>query len=87
MNQAGFILSGVIGIIGVITLIFTRIIQLVMPAIGRVAFQAAMVGSYNPDDYYINFSMLQIISVILIILAIILCYKFYEQENRLERGG
>ena len=81
MNQAGFILSGVIGILGIITLIFTRIIQLVMPAIGRVAFQAAMVGSYNPDDYYINFSILHIISVILIISAIILCYKFYKQEN------
>ena len=56
MNKAGFVLSGIGAIVGITTLIVTRIIQLVMPMLGRVAFQAAMKGSYNPDNYYINFN-------------------------------
>ena len=82
MNNAGFILSGIIGIIGLATLISTRIIQLVMPIIGRAAFQAAMKGSYNPDDYFIDFTRLQLLSAVLIVTALILCVKLYIQEKR-----
>jgi len=55
MNKIGFTFSGVFIITGVITLIITRIINLVMPKFGRVAFQARMAGSYNPNEYHVNF--------------------------------
>ncbi|MGM0421443.1 MAG: hypothetical protein ACQEQG_10725 [Bacillota bacterium] len=77
MNKEAFIISGIVGIIGLVTLILTRIIQLVMPILGRIAFQAAMAGSYSPSDYQIDFRMLQSGSFILIILAAVLCYRFY----------
>ncbi|MFW5788060.1 MAG: hypothetical protein ACOCV3_07315 [Halanaerobiales bacterium] len=80
MNKAGFILSGIFSIIGVVTFIVTRIVQMIMPVLGRVAFQAAMKGSYTPSDYYINFKGLQFGSGILIIISLILCFIFYKKE-------
>ncbi len=39
MNKIGFTLSGILVIIGIITLLKTTIINLVMPKIARAAFQ------------------------------------------------
>lgn len=55
MNKIGFAFSGILVITGVITLLKTTIINLVMPKIGRAAFQAAMAGGYSPNDYLIDF--------------------------------
>lgn len=80
MNKAGFVLSGIGAVIGIVTLIVTRIIQLFMPVLGRVAFQAAMKGNYNPGDYLIDFKGLQLGAVVLIIISMLLCFKFYKKE-------
>ncbi len=80
MNKEGFVLSGIGAVIGIVTLIVTRIIQLVMPMLGRVAFQAAMKGSYTPGDYLIDFKGLQFGAIALIIISVVLCFKFYQKE-------
>ncbi|MDI3477949.1 MAG: hypothetical protein PWQ59_1474 [Thermoanaerobacterium sp.] len=82
MNKIGFTFSGILVIIGVITLLITKIINLVMPKIGRVAFQAAMAGSYNPSEYYINFFGVNAIAICLIIIGIVFGYKLYKSETK-----
>lgn len=84
MNKIAFFLSGLIGIIGLLIILVTEIIQSVMPFLGRVAFQTAASGSYTPADYYIDFSILQYFSFFLIILSIIvsiLCYRADKSKN------
>jgi len=81
LKETGFLLSGLFAVIGVVTLLLTRIIQLVVPMLGRVAFQAAMKGSFNPRDYYIDFTGLQFAAGGLILFGIIVCYILYKQDN------
>lgn len=81
MNKIGFLLSGIISLIGLVTMILTKVVQLVMPYIGRAAFQAAAAGSYNPAHYNINFSFIQNSSIFLIILGIVLSVFFYRSES------
>jgi len=81
MNKIGFAFSWIIVITGVITLLKTRIINLVMPKIGLTAFQVSMTGSYSINDYHIDFLGINIAAVCLIIIGVILGYIFYKKEN------
>ena len=81
MNKIGFAFSWIIVITGVITLLKTRIINLVMPKIGLTAFQVSMTGSYIINDYHIDFLGINIAAVCLIIIGVILGYIFYKKEN------
>ncbi|MCF8008466.1 MAG: hypothetical protein K9K32_01760 [Halanaerobiales bacterium] len=81
MNKIGFLFSGIISLIGLITIILTKVVQLVMPYIGRAAFQAAAAGIYIPENYNINFSFIQNSSIFLIILGIVLSMFFYRSES------
>ena len=80
MNKIGFTFSGFFITIGIITLIQTTIINLVMPKIGRAAFQMAMAGSYSPSDYYVNFWGINIVAGCLIVIGIVAGYIFYKKE-------
>ena len=81
MNKIGFVFSGIFVTAGVLTLLATKIINLVMPQIGRAAFQAAMAGSYSPNDYYINFLGVNLIAIAMIITGIVFGYIFYKSEE------
>jgi hypothetical protein len=81
MNKIGFTFSGILVITGIITLVQTTIINLVMPKIGRAAFQCAMAGSYSPNDYHINFLGVNIAAVCLVVIGIIFGYKCYKREK------
>lgn len=83
MNKIGFAFSGMFVLTGVVTLLTTTIINLVMPQIGRVAFQSAMAGSYTPVDYHINFIMINIVAVCLIVIGFVFGYKFYKNETNI----
>lgn len=49
--------------------------------LGRIAFQAAAAGSYNPDEYHINFSDVNLIAIFLIIIGILFGYCFLKKEQ------
>jgi len=80
VNIIGYAFSGLLVIAGITTLLKTTIINLVMPKIGRAAFQYAMAGSYSPNDYHINFLYVNIAAVLLIIGGIFFGYKCYKNE-------
>ena len=82
MNKIGFTFSGIFVITGIITLLKTTIINLVIPQIGRAAFQFATAGSYNPDYYHINFSFVNIAAICLIVVGVVSGYKFFYRGNR-----
>ncbi|MDD4730248.1 MAG: hypothetical protein PHN55_16035 [Dysgonamonadaceae bacterium] len=56
------------------------IINLVMPKIGKVAFQFAMAGSYSPNEYHINFLFVNIVAICLVVVGVALGYKFYKAK-------
>lgn len=60
----------------------TAIINRVMPTIGRAAYQAAAAGSYNPNDYHINFLGVNFAAICLIIIGIVFGYRLYKSERR-----
>lgn len=82
MNKIGFTFAGVLAITGVNTLLTTSIINQIMPKIGRAAFQCAMAGSYSPNDYHINFLVINIIATCLIIMGSVLGFLVYKHELR-----
>lgn len=81
MNKIGFAFSGLFVITGIVTLLMTTITNLVMPKIGRAAFQCAMAGSYTPNDYHIDFIVINIVAVCLIVIGSVLGYIFYKKET------
>lgn len=81
MNKIGFVFSGVFISIGIITILITNIIIRVIPVIGRVAFQAAAAGSYNPDEYHINFGEVNLLALALIVVGTVFGYYFFKKEQ------
>lgn len=80
MNKIGFLLSGLLVIIGVCVLFTTTIINKVLPILGRTAFQAAAAGSYSPSHYFANFLYLNLCALGIIILGLLAAWYFYRQE-------
>ena len=57
MKQIRTILSVVSILTGVIIISVSKIVEEMIPMLGRVAFQTVTAGSYNPNDYIINLSI------------------------------
>jgi len=47
--------------------------------LGRAAYQAVAAGGYTPDDYIMNFTVINLISVLLILAGVITGYKIYKK--------
>jgi hypothetical protein len=48
---------------------------------GRVAFQAAMAGSYSPNDYIVNFTVINLFAILLILVGVITGYMIYKKGD------
>ncbi len=57
---------------GLILIAVGRLAQRLMPALGRMAFQAAAAGSYSPADYHIALPGYYLIGLALVVLGIVL---------------
>ncbi len=47
---------------------------------GRIAFQAAMAGSYSRSDYIVNFTVINLFAILLILVGILAGYKIYKKR-------
>ncbi len=47
--------------------------------LGRSAFQAAAAGSYSPSDFIMNFTLINILAILLILIGGITGYKIYQK--------
>ena len=57
---------------GLVLLAVGRLVQYVMPLLGRVAHQAAAAGSYNPANYRLPLLGYNLIALVLVVLGIVL---------------
>lgn len=84
MKKLGFVYSGLLVLIGIIINMFTRIINLILPKAGLIAFKIAAAGSYAPDEYIVNFRPVNAIATVIGIIGLILAVIFYYSETRLD---
>ena len=71
MKKVGYIMGSIEMLLGALLLSITSIIKEVVPKLGRVAFQAAMKGSYSPNEYVVSFPLVNIIAIVLIVFGIL----------------
>lgn len=77
MRKIAFVFSCLSIFIGTIVIIVTSILNEIMPKLGYIVFQASSSGSYDPNWYKMNFSLPNIIAVIMIIVGILASLKIY----------
>ena len=81
MNKIGFVFSCICSLLGVMTFLATTILNIVMPKLGRVAYQAAAAGSYSSSDYQMNFGLVNFSACVLLFGGIALALYFYRTKN------
>ncbi len=69
MKKTMYILGSVEALIGTLLLCLTSILEKSFPLFGRIAFQAAMKGSYAPSDYAVTFPLVTFLGLLLIALG------------------
>ena len=69
MKKTAYILGSLEIIIGILLLCVSTIIRNIMPALGRVAYQAAAAGSYSPGDYTVSMPLLIASGIFLIVIG------------------
>ncbi len=57
---------------GLVLLALGRLVQRILPVLGRMAYQAAAAGSYTPADYRVSLGGYYIIALALIVLGVVL---------------
>jgi len=57
---------------GLVVIAVGRLAQRLMPVLGRMAYQAAAAGSYDPMDYHIALPGYYLIGLALVLLGIVL---------------
>lgn len=83
MKKTAYILGSVEVMLGVLLCCITSIIKKVLPVLGRVAYQAAAAGSYDPSNYDVSFTGVTFASIILIIAGIAqICYFAFSKRDR-----
>lgn len=81
MNQLMLRFSNTVVVIGICTLILTKVINLILPKLGYMAFQAAAVGSYSSTNYLVDFKSVDITAIILIIVGLGIGHIVYRKEQ------
>ena len=61
MNKVLFFFCNLISVLGIGILFTTTIFNKVFPMLGRVAFQSAMAGGYSPEDYIMDFKVINLL--------------------------
>jgi len=53
--------------------------------LGRVAFQSAMAGGYSPEDYIMDFKLINLFAVLLIVVGFGVGFYIYQKENTMTK--
>jgi hypothetical protein len=79
MNKVLFFFSNLIVVIGICILFTTSILNKLLPMLGYAAYQAAAAGGYSPNDYVMNFIVINLFAILLILIGVITGYKIYKK--------
>lgn len=78
MDKVLFLFCNIAILIGISILFVTSILNKVLPVLGYAAYQAAAAGSYSPDDYVVNFIIINLFAILLILAGLIVGYRLYK---------
>ncbi len=67
---------------GLILIAVGRLAQRLMPLLGRMAYQAAAAGSYDPMNYRLPLFGYYLIALVLIVLGIVLAVVEHTRNSR-----
>lgn len=81
LNKTMLRFTNALVLIGICTLLLTKIINLVLPKIGYVAYQAAATGEYTASNYLIDFRITNLVSILLIIVGLGIGHIVYRKEQ------
>ncbi|KAB2334438.1 hypothetical protein F7731_14580 [Cytobacillus depressus] len=79
INKILFFFCNVIAIIGICILFITSILNKVFPMLGKTAFQARMAGSFGPDEYIMDFTLINMFAILLILVASVTGFVIYKK--------
>ena len=82
MNKIGFLLSGLLTLIGFITLNLTSFTNKLLPKIGKMVFELSSSGSYSVSYYKIAFASTNSLAFFEIIIGLGLCLFFYIKNSK-----
>lgn len=82
MNKIGFLLSGLLTFLGLITIGITSFTTKLLPKIGWMVFKLSGPSSYNGSNYSITFTTLNSIAIFEIIIGLVLCIFFYWRSTK-----
>lgn len=82
MNKIVFFFCNLLAFLGVCILFLTNFFNQIAPTLGKVAFQAAASGGYSPEEYVVNFTIINLLATLLIIGGVGSSYYLYKNENQ-----
>ncbi len=81
MKKSMFIFGSVEALAGILLWGLADMIKNIMPLLGRIAFQAAMKGSYSPRDYHLDITLPTILAASLIAVGTLQIFLSLKQEK------
>lgn len=82
LKKTVYILGSIEILSGVLVLCIISLIKNTLPALGRVAYQAAAAGSYSATDYAAAFPLATVLSVLLICAGLIQIVYFFFKRGK-----
>jgi hypothetical protein len=79
MKKIGFIFSYISILIGATIFVTTSILNQLLPKLGYLVFKVNS-GSYSPDEYVMNFTVVNGVAVAMVVAGIALSVYFYLQD-------
>ncbi|KSU62687.1 hypothetical protein AS034_11290 [[Bacillus] enclensis] len=81
MKNILFFFACLCAFLGVSVLFITGILNIMMPMVGKAAYQAAMAGSYSTEDYVMDFTFMNSSAVLMIVGGSYFAYILYKHEK------
>ena len=83
MKKIAYVFGSIEIILGLLVLATISLVENTLPVLGRVAFQAAMKGSFSPSQYVVDFPVATTCAVVLIVFGVIqLILAFIKKDTR-----
>lgn len=82
MTKLTFLLSSIMAMLSLVGIYICTILRKIMPLLGRMAYQAAASGSYDPYDYVLDLDGVIAMCLITFCLSLGVAVRMYFLNNR-----
>lgn len=81
MKKIAYVFGSIEIILGLLVLATISLVENTLPILGRVAFQAAMKGSFSPSQYVVDFPVATTCAVVLIAFGAVQLALAFVKKN------